>query len=75
MRLFGVFPSTITAFLLIIIGDFTNAASRPANSVLLSNIQTLTLKKDAKTSHRRVPTIPQVGNVQQRLLHTTEVLG
>lgn len=37
-----------------------NAAKRPANSVLLSNIQTLTLRKDAKTSHRRVSPIPQL---------------
>ena len=33
---------------------------KPANSVLLSNVQSLTLRKDLKTSHRRVPAIPQV---------------
>ncbi|OCL14768.1 hypothetical protein AOQ84DRAFT_384483 [Glonium stellatum] len=33
---------------------------KPANSVLLSNVQSLTLRKDVKTSHRRVPAIPQL---------------
>lgn len=33
---------------------------KPANSVLLSNVQSLTLRKDLKTSHRRVPAIPQL---------------
>ena len=38
----------------------TCGARKPANSVLLSNIQTLTLRKDARTSHRRVSAIPQL---------------
>jgi len=35
-------------------------ARKPSNSVLLSNVQTLTLRKDLKTSHRRVSAIPQL---------------
>jgi hypothetical protein len=61
MHLFGLFPTTFATLLVVIaIGDFANAVHRPANSVLLKNIQTLTLKKDVKTSHRRVSAIPQV---------------
>lgn len=40
------------------------AAQRSAtNSVLLSNVKTLTLRNGLKTSHRRVPPIPQVSVV------------
>jgi hypothetical protein len=35
-------------------------ARKPSNAVLLSNVQTLTLRKDAYTSHRRVSAIPQL---------------
>lgn len=35
-------------------------ALRSGNKVKLSNVQSLTLRKDAKTSHRRVSAIPQV---------------
>ncbi|KAL8741870.1 MAG: hypothetical protein Q9190_005577 [Brigantiaea leucoxantha] len=37
-----------------------DAAQRPSTSVLLSNVKTLTLRKDSKTSHRRVPAVPQL---------------
>jgi len=37
------------------------AARKPSDSVLLSNVKTLTLRKDLKTSHRRVAAVPQVG--------------
>jgi SOCE-associated regulatory factor of calcium homoeostasis len=40
--------------------DSTIAAKKPSNSVLLTQVKTLTLRKDAKTSHRRVPAIPQL---------------
>jgi len=40
--------------------DTVEGARKPANSVLLSNVQSLTLRKDLKTSHRRVPAIPQL---------------
>lgn len=39
----------------------TEAARKPADSLLLSNVKTLTLRKDLKTSHRRVSAVPQVG--------------
>ncbi len=38
-----------------------SAKKPPApDSVLLSDVRALTLRKDAKTAHRRVPAIPQV---------------
>lgn len=36
------------------------AARRSAESVLLSDVKTLTLRKDLKTSHNRVPAVPQL---------------
>ena len=36
------------------------ALRKPSDSVLLSSVKTLTLRKDAKTSHRRVSAVPQV---------------
>ncbi|KAM0804610.1 hypothetical protein BDR22DRAFT_799482 [Usnea florida] len=36
------------------------AARRSAESVLLSQVKTLTLRKDLKTSHNRVPAVPQL---------------
>ncbi|GAB7347820.1 hypothetical protein MBLNU459_g5357t1 [Dothideomycetes sp. NU459] len=46
------------------LGSFASAAARkqPSNSVLLSNVKTLTLRKDAQTSARRVAAIPQLKN-------------
>lgn len=35
-------------------------ALRSGSKVKLSNVQSLTLRKDLKTSHRRVDAIPQV---------------
>ena len=40
--------------------DQVFAARSATNSVLLSKVKTLTLRKDAKTSHRRVSAIPQL---------------
>ncbi|KAI9683101.1 MAG: hypothetical protein M1829_005892 [Trizodia sp. TS-e1964] len=37
-----------------------DAVKKPSNSVLLSNVKTLTLRKDLKTSNRRVSAIPQL---------------
>lgn len=34
-------------------------AKSPKNAILLSNVKSLTLRADAKTSHRRLPAIPQ----------------
>lgn len=36
------------------------SARKPSDSVLLTSVKTLTLRKDAKTSHRRVSAIPQL---------------
>lgn len=53
MRVFAI----VSVLLLAIIAE---AASKQSNRVLLSNVKSLTLRKDAKTSHRRVPAVPQV---------------
>ena len=37
-----------------------NAARKSADSVLLSNVKTLTVRSGLKTSHRRVAAVPQV---------------
>ena len=47
--------------------DHAVALRKPADSVLLSSVKTLTLRKDAKTSHRRVSAIPQVRVSHQRI--------
>ncbi|MCJ1416057.1 hypothetical protein MMC32_002392 [Xylographa parallela] len=36
------------------------AARKPGDSVLLSSVKTLTVRKDLKTSHRRVSAVPQL---------------
>ena len=41
----------------------TFAARKSAESVLLSNVKTLTLRKDLKTSHNRVSAVPQLACV------------
>ncbi|KAL9105339.1 MAG: hypothetical protein Q9187_008727, partial [Circinaria calcarea] len=38
----------------------TEATRRPGDSILLSNVKTLTLRKELKTSHRRVSAVPQL---------------
>src|SRR5271167_1989655 len=47
-------------FALLDLSDSTFAARKPSNKVLLTQVKTLTLRKDAKTSHRRVSAIPQL---------------
>ncbi|PSR94279.1 hypothetical protein BD289DRAFT_343587, partial [Coniella lustricola] len=36
------------------------AATKPRNAILLSNVESLTLRGDRQTSHRRVPAVPQL---------------
>ncbi|KAG6031541.1 hypothetical protein E4U41_007541 [Claviceps citrina] len=49
------------ATLLLLTTPLTKAATRPQNAILLSQVQTLTLRgHGAKTTHRRVPAIPQL---------------
>jgi len=56
----------VVTFVTVLVGTmamlFTKAKALGGNSkkVLLKNVKTLTLRKDAKTSHRRVSAIPQV---------------
>jgi hypothetical protein len=40
-------------------------ALRSGSKVKLSNVQSLTLRKDLQTSHRRVSAIPQVSSSQR----------
>ncbi|KAI9847799.1 MAG: hypothetical protein M1837_001692 [Sclerophora amabilis] len=40
--------------------DDATASKKSSNSVLLSSVKTLTLRKDLKTSHRRVSAVPQL---------------
>ncbi|KAI9837511.1 MAG: hypothetical protein M1819_007161 [Sarea resinae] len=64
MRAISVLYPAILA--LCAITSVTDAAAakerKPANAVLLSDVKTLTLRKDAKTTARRVSAIPQVNN-------------
>lgn len=58
MRILGfLYPSLLT------LSTFdlgVEALRKPSDSVLLSSVKTLTLRKDAMTRHRRVPAVPQV---------------
>ena len=58
MRYLSFLYSTLLASSALV--GIVEGVRKPANSVLLSNVQSLTLRKDLKTSHRRVPAIPQV---------------
>ncbi|KAI0873051.1 hypothetical protein GGS24DRAFT_407756 [Hypoxylon argillaceum] len=52
-------------------------ASKPKDAILLSQVQTLTLRADRQTSHRRVPAIPQlrcVSSPRVCALHEIDVL-
>jgi hypothetical protein len=48
-----------TLLALLALTPSTLAAKAPKNAILLSNVKTLTLRDNAKTSHRRVSAIPQ----------------
>ncbi|MCJ1476895.1 hypothetical protein MMC13_005564 [Lambiella insularis] len=50
----------VSLFILTICTYETQAARKPGDKVLLSSVSTLTLRKDLKTSHRRVSAIPQL---------------
>jgi len=61
MKLQITIPSALLAILTVVTySGIAEAARQPANSVLLKNVQSLTLRKDRKTSHRRVSAIPQL---------------
>jgi hypothetical protein len=57
MHLTFIYPTLLA---LLTFSDTTTALRKPANSVLLTSVKTLTLRNDAKTSHRRVSSIPQL---------------
>jgi len=57
MRSLSLLPTLLAA---LTIAGTVEGARKPANSVLLSNVQTLTLRKGLKTSARRVSAIPQL---------------
>ncbi|KAF2811036.1 uncharacterized protein BDZ99DRAFT_462311 [Mytilinidion resinicola] len=58
MRPHTILSSAVVAALTI--AGTVEGARRPANSVLLSNVQILTLRQGKETSHRRVSAIPQL---------------
>lgn len=60
MRIQSLFYSSAAVLLAAALVHTVQAAKKPSNSVLLSNVQSLTLRKDQKTSHRRVSAIPQL---------------
>ncbi|KAF2430410.1 hypothetical protein EJ08DRAFT_679215 [Tothia fuscella] len=61
MKLQFTLPSALLALLtLTSFISSASAARQPANSVLLRKVASLTLKKDQKTSHRRVSALPQL---------------
>ncbi|KAL1878820.1 hypothetical protein VTK73DRAFT_7473 [Phialemonium thermophilum] len=43
-------------------------AAKPKNAILLSEVQSLTLRADRQTAHRRVPAIPQLKCISGRAL-------
>ncbi|KAL2133879.1 hypothetical protein VTI74DRAFT_1495 [Chaetomium olivicolor] len=61
MRLDHPSPSALLLSLLSLSALPTGAlAARPKDAILLSEVQSLTLRASAKTSHRRVPPVPQL---------------
>jgi hypothetical protein len=49
-----------TLIILVAISEPTVEARKTSDSILLTQVKTLTLRKNAKTSHRRVPAVPQL---------------
>lgn len=61
-------PSILTG-LFLAFPLIANAAGRPKNAILLSDVQSLTLRGDgAQTSHRRVPALPQLKCVSSKAI-------
>ncbi|KAF2238566.1 hypothetical protein EV356DRAFT_529022 [Viridothelium virens] len=58
MRYRNIFAKLLLA--IFALSTAANAARKPADSVLLSNVKTLTLRAGLKTSHRRVSAVPQL---------------
>jgi len=58
MQLLSLLYPTLFALLLTPL-PISAAKKIPKNAILLSNVKSLTLRSNAKTSHRRVSAIPQ----------------
>ncbi|EOO02735.1 putative transmembrane protein [Phaeoacremonium minimum UCRPA7] len=53
------------------------AASKPRNAILLSEVESLTLRGDRQTTHRRVPAIPQLKCISHKSIcakHTIDLM-
>lgn len=54
------------ALFLFAVGFLPTAVAKPKDAILLSDVQSLTLRADRQTSHRRVPAAPQLKCVSHR---------
>lgn len=62
------YPSLLPFFLLPLLSASSTEAAKPRDAILLSQVQSLTLRSDKQTSHRRVPAVPQLKCVSGRNL-------
>ncbi|KLU87336.1 hypothetical protein MAPG_06337 [Magnaporthiopsis poae ATCC 64411] len=59
------------------VGFLPTAVAKPKDAILLSDVQSLTLRADRQTTHRRVPAAPQLKCVSHRSvcgLHKVDVM-
>jgi hypothetical protein len=54
-----IFLALLSLLALASIGETYGKSKNPKDAILLSNVKSLTLRADKKTSHRRVSAIPQ----------------
>ncbi|GAW11092.1 hypothetical protein ANO14919_004310 [Xylariales sp. No.14919] len=69
--------SVVLSALLSLLTANVAAKAKPKNAILLSEVQSLTLRANKQTSHRRVSAIPQLRCVSSRQvcdLHTVDVM-
>ncbi|KAK0646287.1 hypothetical protein B0T16DRAFT_458222 [Cercophora newfieldiana] len=59
-------PSMLLSLLTLLLAFPNLAVSAPKNAILLSDVQSLTLHANRPTSHRRVPSIPQLKCISPR---------
>lgn len=67
MRLHPASSATTAAAALLALSTSVSAA-KPRDAILLSQVESLTLRGDWPTSHRRVPAIPQLRCISSRAL-------
>lgn len=58
--------SSLLALLLLTISPGIARAAKPRDAILLSQVESLTLRGDKQTSHRRVSAIPQLKCISSR---------